>query len=80
MPALKRSAREVADACFLQAVKGKAAFYGIKMEDLAEYVGVSHATWYRRLQNPGDMTLKEFRRLCKRLHWDEETVLSIVRF
>lgn len=79
MPKLKMSAREHANAKLMQAIKGSSAYYDISPEDQAQIAGVSRATWYRRLQNPGDVTLDEFRRLCRRFHWDEKTVLEIIR-
>lgn len=79
MSKMKRTPEDIANARLRQAIKGSAAFYDHSAENQADIAGVSRATWYRRLQYPGDITIREFRRLLKKYRWDEQTVLDILR-
>lgn len=51
------------DLNLLKTLKGVAAYYSHTPDDQARIAKISHATWYRRLKNPGSFTLSEFRRL-----------------
>jgi len=79
MPRLKLSDLEQANRRLLEAIKGSSAFYDISADEQAVIAGVSRATWYRRLQHPGEFTLDEIRKMAKRYHWTETTLNSIVR-
>ena len=79
MPRLKMSSMEQANRRLLEAVKGASAFYDITSDEQASIAGVSRATWYRRLQHPGEFTLNELRRMARQYHWDDKVLSSILR-
>lgn len=79
MSKIRPSAKAAADALLMESINGSAAMYGVPSDDQALVAGVSRATWYRRLQHPGEFTLDEFRSMCRRYHWTEEQVLKMVR-
>ena len=79
MPRLKLSDLEQSNRKLLEAIKGSSAFYDISSDEQAGIAGVSRATWYRRLQHPGEFTLDEIRRMSKRYHWPEQTLIHILR-
>lgn len=53
------------DLYLQKTIKGVAVYYHHTPDEQARIVKVSHATWYRRLQDPGSFTLRELRRLIK---------------
>lgn len=79
MPKLRQTATEIANAKIMEAIKGSAAFYCIPPEEQAGIAGVSRATWYRRLQYPGDFTVSEMRRMAKRYRWEDRAILAMMK-
>lgn len=51
------------DLYLLKTVKGAAAYFSHTPIDQARIAKVSHATWYRRMKDPGSFTVSELRRL-----------------
>lgn len=51
------------DQYLKRTLKGAAIYFCHTPDDQARIAKVSHATWYRRLQNPSTFTLAELRRL-----------------
>ena len=79
MPKLKKTPQEEADLRLREAIAGSSTYLGLSIQAQAEVAGVGRSTWYRRLDHPGDFTLSEFRRMCRKYRWTEEQVLRIVR-
>ena len=53
------------DLYLYKTIKGAAAYYHHTPEDQARKIGISSATWYRRLHEPGTFTLREIRKLIR---------------
>ena len=66
------------DANFRKALDGSAGYFQLSPMDQANIAGVKRATWYRRLKQPENFTLREFRRMVKHYSWDSATVAAIV--
>ena len=46
-------------------IVGRMAYIGIANKEMAVKMGMHLRTWQRRLQNPGDFTVKELERVQK---------------
>jgi len=51
------------DLYLRKTLKGAAEYYQHTPDEQARIARVSHATWYRRMKDPGSFTLREIRRL-----------------
>ncbi len=78
MPKLRMTDTEVQDALLRQAIKGSAGYFQLRPDDQAEIAGVTRATWYRRLNEPGNFSLYELRRMVRRYKWDSKTVCAFL--
>lgn len=78
MPKLKKSPTELANTYLLTAIGSSAIFYADSPLQQARIVGLSRASWYRRLKAPGTFTVDELRKLARHYRWDNETLLKIV--
>lgn len=78
MPNIKITDTQVQDAFLRQAIKGSAGYFGLRAPEQAEIAGITRATWYRRLNDPSDFTVKELRRMIRRYNWDNRTVCSFL--
>lgn len=78
MPKLRLRHDQIQDASLRQAISGSAGYFRLSVNEQAEIAGVKRATWYRRLNCPGDFTLTELRRMIFRYGWSKETVCSFL--
>ena len=78
MPKLRLRLDQVQDASIRQAISGSAGYFGLSVNEQAEIAGVKRATWYRRLQTPGDFSLTELRRMVYNYGWDAKTVCAFL--
>lgn len=76
MPKLRLKLDEIQDACVRKAITGSAGYFKLTVNDQAEIAGVRRATWYRRLKQPEEFSLKELRRMTVRYGWDIYTIGS----
>lgn len=51
------------DLYLRKTLKGAAEYFRHSPEEQAKIAKISHATWYRRMNDPGSFTLREIRRL-----------------
>ncbi len=65
MPKLKRSETERQNLALVAKVHYKMELYGYHPRDIAPILGISRATWYVRIKNPGKFTLAELRSISK---------------
>ena len=78
MPKLRMTDTEVQDALLRQAIKGSAAYFKLSANEQALIAGCTRATWYRRLNDPGNFSLYELRKMVRRYKWDSKTVSAIL--
>lgn len=57
---------------FLAIVAKKKVIYGLENADLAKVLGVSARTFLRRLNDPGELTIREINTLIKFLKFTEQ--------
>lgn len=79
MPQSKQPETKIQNGRMLEAIAGSSAFFDLSPNEQARIAQVSRSTWYRRLSNPGQITLDEFRRMIQRYGWDDAVILQIVR-
>ena len=79
MPRTKQSKDALFDAKIRRAISGSAAFYDMGVDEQAFAAGVTRSTWYRRLKEPNTFTLYELRRMIRKFHWDNETIIEFLR-
>lgn len=68
------------DLYLLKTLKGAAVYCSHTPEDQAKIARVSRATWYRRLKEPGSLTMSELRRLIKHYKISPEEVLDFLGY
>lgn len=78
MPKLRLTEIQQQNALLRQAISGSAGYFNLTPNDQAEIAGVKRATWYRRLKEPEDFTLKELRRMVRRYSWTAQVVGSFL--
>lgn len=69
---------QIQDANLKKAISGSAGYFGLSVNDQASIAGVKRATWYRRLNSPGDFSLRELRRMVKSYNWSSDIVCSFL--
>jgi hypothetical protein len=79
MPRIKQSKDAIFEAKLRKAISGSAAYYSMGVDEQAFAAGVTRSTWYRRLKQPNTFTLYELRRMIRRFHWDNETIIDFLR-
>lgn len=76
MPKLRLRLNEIQDANVRKAISGSAGYFRLSVNEQAEIAGVRRATWYRRLKQPEEFSLKELRKMAVRYGWDISTIGS----
>lgn len=79
MARTKQTRDAIFDAKIRRAISGAAAYYGMGVDEQAFAAGVTRSTWYRRLKQPNTFTLYELRRMIRKFHWDNETIIEFLR-
>lgn len=79
MPKLKQSRTDIVESVIRKAIAGSAAYYGFNSDELARRIGISRATWYRRMQCPSTFTISELFKMVRVLRWDESLFNELFR-
>lgn len=61
-------------------IKGRARLKGLGVSDLAKRCGLAPSTLYRKLRNPGDISLGELELIDELVGFSDEEVLYFIRW
>ena len=61
-------------------IVGRARMKGISVADLAKRSGIAVSTLYRKLNHPGDITLRELELMDELIGFSDEEVLYFIRW
>ena len=61
-------------------IKGRARMKGLGVSDLAKRCGIAPSTLYRKLRNPGDISLGELELMDELIGFSDEEVLYFIRW
>ena len=61
-------------------IKGRARIKGLSVTDLARKVGIPESTLYRKLKNPGGISLTELELIDEVVGFTDEEILYFVRW
>ena len=61
-------------------IKGRARLKGLGVSDLAKRCGLAPSTLYRKLRNPGDISLGELELMDELIGFSDEEVLYFIRW
>ena len=78
MPRIPQYADKYRKEDFEGRCRAQMALMGIADRELAEIVGMSHTTLWRRIKAPGDLKVDELAKIAKALQLQQEDVLGLV--
>ena len=78
MPRINQYADKYRKQDFEGRCRAQMALMGIADRELAEIVGMSHTTLWRRIKAPGDLKVDELAKIVKALELGQEDVLGLV--
>ena len=78
MPRINQYADKYRKQDFEGRCRAQMALMGIGDRELAEIVGMSHTTLWRRIKAPGDLKVDELVKIVKALELGQEDVLGLV--
>ena len=61
-------------------IKGRARIKGLSVTDLARKVGIPESTLYRKLKNPGGISLTELELIDEVIGFTDDEILYFVRW
>ncbi len=61
-------------------IVGRARMKGLKVSDLAKRCGLAPSTLYRKLRNPGDISIGELELMDELIGFSDEEVLYFIRW
>ena len=79
MPKLKPSEAEIAQRVTLGIIKGRLTEEDIDRHEMAASLFVSLPTWHSRLNDTGEIKLRDLRKIAKKLHFTDEEILRAVK-
>lgn len=74
MPKLKESEYQLRDKRIREIIVGKLAYHGYRPEKFAKMCGMSTKTFYRRKNNPSEISISEARTMAKVLKLSDEEI------
>lgn len=74
MPTIRQNELMIQDANLRKAIKGAAGYFCLTSTEQAAIAGVTRATWYRRVNEPSNFSIRELRRMIHKYGWDSDTV------
>jgi hypothetical protein len=78
MPRIRQNADKYRKRDFEGRCRARMALMGIGDRELAQMVGMSHTTLWRRIREPGTMRVDELVRIVKALELGNDDVLGLV--
>ena len=78
MPRIRQNADKYRKADFEGRCRAQMALMGIADRELAQIVGMSHTTLWRRIREPGTLRVDELVKITKALELGNDDVLGLV--
>ncbi len=72
MPRLKPSQAEIQNRILIGSVENRMALMGYKKKDLARLTGMPASSFYRKIRDPGSLSIDEWRRINRVLRMPAE--------
>lgn len=81
MPRIRQNEAEYRKADFMEAIrKAQAKANKMRMKTVAEDAGINYSTFWKRMQNPDDITLGELRSILKSIPLTATSILAFLGF